>query len=165
MIEMQECINWIFKNKEWLFSGIGVTIISFLFGKKSAKGIIESHSQKIIKSNGLSNKTAEHYHEDYSVHITQHNKIFKRKSIDFSTGMVLHIGASGTTYTMPDDGALSITGFEGKVIINGVININLFPKGSLLDVEKNEKVQIFYDGHSSIQQEIKFFIKKDVDDD
>ncbi|MCF2649679.1 hypothetical protein [Niallia circulans] len=44
-------MNWIIENKEWLFSGVGLTIISFIVGffikKKNSE--LKTH-QQVIKS-------------------------------------------------------------------------------------------------------------------
>lgn len=48
---MEQIINWIIENKEWLFSGLGITIIAFVV-KNSLRRTIEAktnrHSRNLI---------------------------------------------------------------------------------------------------------------------
>ena len=37
---MEQIINWVIENKEWLFSGLGITIIAFVVKKLSWSGIV-----------------------------------------------------------------------------------------------------------------------------
>lgn len=39
---MNEVIDWIIRNKEWFFSGIGVAIIVFFFSSKGARNYIKA---------------------------------------------------------------------------------------------------------------------------
>lgn len=39
---MKDIIEWIIKNKEWIFSGAGIAIISLLFSKESARNFIKA---------------------------------------------------------------------------------------------------------------------------
>lgn len=60
--ELQNMLAWIISNIEWLFSGLGIVIISFLFNyffKKNNKGNNQSCSfninSKITQINGNNN--------------------------------------------------------------------------------------------------------------
>lgn len=158
-------LNWILENKEWIFSGIGCLALSFILGRKSIQWNISLNdkSQKIIKGSGVNNRTAENYHEDYSVNYNI--KEIKRKIPDYTTAIALTIGASGCIYEAPYVGMLCFKGFNGKVIINGMIEIALQPSGTLIDIEKKDKITIEYDKQSLANKELLLFAKKDDTDD
>lgn len=42
MIKMKEMIGWIVENKEWVFSGIGVFVLSLLLYKKEARNYLKA---------------------------------------------------------------------------------------------------------------------------
>ena len=164
MVEIQECVNGIFKNKEWLFSGIGVTIISFFLGRKSVNWNITliNKSKKTIKGCGINNRTAEIYHEDYSTHIYKTEIKNRRQIVDYNTAISVGVGASGASYTAISTGIMCFKGLNGKAIINNLAEVALFPNGCILEVEKNDNITIEYDRNSFLKKEIIFFAKKDI---
>lgn len=158
-------IDWILENIKWVFSGIGCLALSFILGRKSVQGNISFNdkSQKIIKGSGVNNRTAENYHEDYSVNYNI--KEIKRKIPDYTTAIALTIGASGCIYEAPYVGMLCFKGFSGKVIINNVMEMALQPSGTLVDVETKDRIMIEYDKKSFTKKELLLFAKKDVVND
>lgn len=162
-------INWILENKEWLFSGIGVMLVSFVLGRKSVQWnvTLDVISKKMIKSNGINNRAAETYHEDHSVHynIQEVKTLVKRKIPDYTTGIALAIGASGCVYTAPRTGFFCSIGLDGTAIINDLVKIALIPHGTQIEVEKEDTVKIIYTQQSLTKKELLFFAKKDLVDD
>lgn len=162
-------VNWILDNKEWLFSGIGAMAISFFLGRKSVQWNItmDAVSKKIIKSNGINNRAAENYHEDHSVNynIQEIKTLVKRKITDYTTGITLAIGASGSIYTAPCAGIFCSIGLDGTAIINDLVKIALIPNGTQIDVEKEDTVKIIYTQQNLTKRELLFFAKKDLVDD
>lgn len=41
-MDIIEVIKWIIQNKEWIFSGIGVAILVFLFSNKGARNYLKA---------------------------------------------------------------------------------------------------------------------------
>ena len=39
---MKDVLEWIIKNKEWIFSGAGLAIISFIFSKEGTRNYIKA---------------------------------------------------------------------------------------------------------------------------
>lgn len=159
-------ISWFIENKEWLFSDVGTAIVSFVLGRKSVQWnvVLDDKSKKIIKGNGVNNRTAETYHEDHSTHynIQEVKTLVKRKIPDYTTGIALVIGASNCVYIAPCAGLLCSKGLDGTAIINDLVKIALIPNGTQIDVEKEDKIQIVYTQQSLAKRELLFFAKKDI---
>ena len=162
-------IDWILENIEWLFSGIGCVVLSFFFGRKSIQNDISvnNKSQKIIKGNGINNRTAETYHEDNSTHIENKNIIIKNNHrIDYDNYVDLTLCASGCEYISPTVGVFSIKGLDGSVSINDKITEKMSPEGKIVNVDKNDKVKIVYGNLNTTKKvELRFYHYKDVFND
>ncbi len=157
-------ISWFFDNKEWLFSGIISSAIFFSLGRKSVqwKSVFNDKSKKVIKGNGINNRTAEEYHEDHSTHVENNTFIFKKNfRIDYESFESWTLGASGCEYRSKHGGVLYLKGLNGTVCTNNQIEEAVLPEGKKISVEKGDLIKITYDFYFDKEKELKFYPYKD----
>lgn len=122
---MEKIILWINENKEWLFSGIGVLIISnilsFFFGKK-------------VGINITGNKIINNYN------LTQNDKIALDCPIEISTGI------SGIEYHSIYDCLLIISAEQCELYIDGVLIKTLKKETFSYRIADKQTFKIIYSG-------------------
>ena len=150
-------LDLILQNIEGALSEILTGGICFFLGVRSSKWINAPRKNMTIK--GSANRMAEKYYENNSTNIEL--VIKKESSIDYSSGIDLTLGTSGTCYTAPADGAFFIVGITGKVCINNKISEPIFPEGKQILVKKKDSVIITY--NKILQNTVfKFFYRKET---
>lgn len=156
-------LDWFLQNIEGALSEILTGGICFFLGVRSSKWINAPRKNMTIK--GSANRMAEKYYENNSTNIEVVIKNIKKESfIDYSSGVDLCLGASGTCYTAPADGALFVGGITGKVSINNKVSEPIFPEGKQILVKKKDSVIITY--NKILQNTVfKFFYRKETSDD
>lgn len=116
--------NWIWQNKEWLFSGLGAILLtnigSFIWGKKT--GITIAGNKFINNYNYYNEKT----------------------KIDYTAGVQLSTGASGIEYIMAYDCLLTITAENCDLLIDDNLIKTLKNETFSYFLHKDEKFKINY---------------------
>lgn len=138
---MKDFLLYLNQNKEWLFSGIGVLVIT---------NLISFFQGKWIGINITGNKIINNY--NYS----------KNKEIAYNSGVSLTIGASGVQYTAPHDLLLVLKADDCELYIEDILIKTLKQEIYSFFINKNERFKLIY--HGKIHNITIYPTKKYVDE-
>ncbi len=136
---MEHIINWILTNKEWLFSGLGITLIAFV-----AKNILTKNNRSENKQiQSLTNSQT----QNVTVNFAQHSVASDKFNVDVNEGSTMlsidGIRAQTNILFIDDDKDFKIVPILKKA---GWKNTSFFPNADVKDTnaEKIRKAHIIF---------------------